>query len=584
MTRIQMRGLTQLSENPTPTTLNILATKATVPITKNSSKSLKLSNTTTNINRRTPPVSRSHAPKRTEPQLNQHTSSQPSDINPEETIDIQMDDPTDNTPTSNTHDNDSINQSLQSYEPPQEEQLVQNTSTSPTRDQPDYGIFNPPPASELNNELTPEDMPATNKAVNQSNYQVDKPLRSIRISQFDKSKIEQNNIMQSLIDNDLTAEMPLATLLGLVPHFRTYLSRSLQAHLVPRQGPQNAKLINEATVTPIDIEIPIDNNLIVNHETIPTSTNSTSADHQELTKQTIKDNVVIQLMDPNNNGTNTYNIAELATSFSITDSDISCASVYIPAIINNSAISLKYDTAAECLIISPITVDKLKLPTKSIKANLQGFGSPLMKCNSMAIITANIFGKDINFKALIHLSTQPNVIILGQPVQAQYFMTLGYNPATLDLELSFQYDNQFFTEIIEKSTTSKITIHNMIVDSTKLTEEQSQQLITAMATSILSPQDQKYFMDKVQHIPDVFYIKGTTPGRIKSHISEPIDSPIKNHDIWQCKSIPFGNKRLAAIKLLKQMLEDNQLDHSNSPYRNPIFLIPKKRIKKIIGY
>ena len=109
---------------------------------------------------------------------------------------------------------------------------------------------------------------------------------------------------------------------------------------MPRQGPQNAKLINEAKVTPIDIEIPIDNNLIVEHETIPTNANTTSIDHQELTTETLKDNVVIQLMDPNNKGTNTYNITELATSFAINDSDISCASVYIPATINNSAISL----------------------------------------------------------------------------------------------------------------------------------------------------------------------------------------------------------------------------------------------------
>ena len=43
----------------------------------------------------------------------------------------------------------------------------------------------------------------------------------------------------------------------------------------------------------------------------------------------------------------------------------------------------------------------------------------------MATITANIFGKDVKFKALIHLSIEPNVIILGRPVQAHYLMTLG---------------------------------------------------------------------------------------------------------------------------------------------------------------
>lgn len=573
-----MRGLNKLSEHETSTPLNIFATKATAPTTKNSTKSLKLSNPTTNITRRTPPVTRSQVPKRKETNIEHHPNSTTFDDNLSETPDIQMDDPNDNDPISTTTQvNESINQPIQSNEPPQEEQLVQTLSKSQTSDeQIDYGIFNPPPASEINNESTQQEMPATNKVVNQTNYQMDKPLRSIRISQFDKSKIEQNNIMQSLIDNDLKAEMPLATLLGLVPHFRTYLSRSLQAHLVPRQGPQNAKLINEAKVTPIDIEIPIDNNLIVEHETIPTNANTTSIDHQELTTETLKDNVVIQLMDPNNKGTNTYNITELATSFAINDSDISCASVYIPATINNSAISLKYDTAAECLIISPITVDKFSLPTKSIKANLQGFGSPLMKCNSMATITANIFGKDVKFKALIHLSIEPNVIILGRPVQAHYLMTLGYNPTTLDLELTFQHDNQFYTEIIEKSKNSNITIHNMTVESTKLTNEQSQQLITAMASSILSPTDKQYFMEKVQNIPDVFYIKGTNPGRIKPHISEPIDFQLKDHEIWQCKSIPFGNKRLSAIQLLKQMIDDKQLAHSNSPYRNPIFLIPKK--------
>ena len=73
----------------------------------------------------------------------------------------------------------------------------------------------------------------------------------------------------------------------------------------------------------------------------------------------------------------------------------------------------------------------------------------------------------------------------------------------------------------------------MTVESTKLTNEQSQQLITAMASSILSPTDKQYFMEKVQNIPDVFYIKGTNPGRIKPHISEPID--------FQLKIMKFGN-------------------------------------------
>ena len=53
MIQIQMRGLNKLFEHETSTPLNIFATKATAPTTKNSTKSLKLSNPTTNITRRT---------------------------------------------------------------------------------------------------------------------------------------------------------------------------------------------------------------------------------------------------------------------------------------------------------------------------------------------------------------------------------------------------------------------------------------------------------------------------------------------------------------------------------------------------
>ena len=146
MIQIQMRGLNKLSEHETSTPLNIFATKATAPTTKNSTKSLKLSNPTTNITRRTPPVTRSQVPKRKETNIEHHPNSTTFDDNLSETPDIQMDDPNDNDPISTTTQvNESINQPIQSNEPPQEEQLVQTLSKSQTSDeQIDYGIFNPP--------------------------------------------------------------------------------------------------------------------------------------------------------------------------------------------------------------------------------------------------------------------------------------------------------------------------------------------------------------------------------------------------------------------------------------------------------
>lgn len=87
-------------------------------------------------------------------------------------------------------------------------------------------------------------------------YKVEKRPRSIRLSKFSVTHDQIDDILQTIFNQNLSCHISFATLLRIIPRFRKLVQSSLQARLIPRFGPSNAKLIKPITVSDLEIYIP----------------------------------------------------------------------------------------------------------------------------------------------------------------------------------------------------------------------------------------------------------------------------------------------------------------------------------------
>lgn len=85
------------------------------------------------------------------------------------------------------------------------------------------------------------------------------------------------------------------------------------------------------------------------------------------------------------------------------------------------------------------------------------------------------------------------------------------------------------------------TVHctdNIIGDSLK------EMLHPSFEGSETSESDIEYFVTKCSAITEVFYVKGGSPGRLKSELHAPVRIKLLDEDaVWRCKSVPLGSKR-----------------------------------------
>ncbi|KHC62896.1 hypothetical protein MGI_04998, partial [Candida albicans P75016] len=87
-------------------------------------------------------------------------------------------------------------------------------------------------------------------------YKVEKRPRSIRLSKFSVTHDQIDDILQTILNQDLSCHISFATLLRIVPRFRKLVQSSLQARLIPRFGPPIAKQIKPITVNDLEIYNP----------------------------------------------------------------------------------------------------------------------------------------------------------------------------------------------------------------------------------------------------------------------------------------------------------------------------------------
>ena len=116
----------------------------------------------------------------------------------------------------------------------------------------------PPPQQSQSNQSSPTiDTHITQSSVEVPlQYKVEKRPRSIRLSKFSVTHDQIDDILQTILNQNLSCHISFATLLRIIPRFRKLVQSSLQARLIPRFGPSNAKLIKPITVSDLEIYIP----------------------------------------------------------------------------------------------------------------------------------------------------------------------------------------------------------------------------------------------------------------------------------------------------------------------------------------
>ena len=98
----------------------------------------------------------------------------------------------------------------------------------------------PPPQQSQSNQSSPTiDTNITQSSVEVPlQYKVEKRPRSIRLSKFSVTHDQIDDILQTILNQDLSCHISFATLLRIVPRFRKLVQSSLQAHLIPRLAHQ----------------------------------------------------------------------------------------------------------------------------------------------------------------------------------------------------------------------------------------------------------------------------------------------------------------------------------------------------------
>lgn len=108
-----------------------------------------------------------------------------------------------------------------------------------------------------------------------------------------------------------------------------------------------------------------------------------------------------------------------------------------------------------------------------------------------------------------------------------------------------------------------------------ITENSFEEMLQpAFSGSEASADHIQYFGKKCSDITEIFYLKSSSPGRLKSESHAPVRVKLRDKDaVWRCKSIPLGSKGLTAFEILLKTLSRGQLEFSNAVYGNPRFLI-----------
>ena len=93
--------------------------------------------------------------------------------------------------------------------------------------------------------------------------------------------------------------------------------------------------------------------------------------------------------------------------------------------------------------------------------------------------------------------------------------------------------------------------------------------------STLTPQEKQKLLELLKEFDDVFLHPGqklSCTNIVEQHLGIPKDTPV-----WPCRSLRLNNTRMAILEeCVKDLLHQGIIQHSDSPYSNPIVLVTKK--------
>ena len=95
------------------------------------------------------------------------------------------------------------------------------------------------------------------------------------------------------------------------------------------------------------------------------------------------------------------------------------------------------------------------------------------------------------------------------------------------------------------------------------------------SASTLTPQEKQKLLELLKEFDDVFLHPGqklSCTNIVEQHLGIPKDTPV-----WPCRSLRLNNTRMAILEeCVKDLLHQGIIQHSDSPYSNPIVLVTKK--------
>ncbi|EMG47321.1 hypothetical protein G210_2372 [Candida maltosa Xu316] len=166
-------------------------------------------------------------------------------------------------------------------------------------------------------------------------------------------------------------------------------------------------------------------------------------------------------------------------------------------------------------------------------------------------------------------------VLLGLPFQNDHKFVVGFNDEDRR-EVVFKFEGTKYTIPLDQLESDEPLVVAAWSTEVKLNSDLKSIVAQCLVTSELSTAEQDYFLEQAMKYQEVFYQAGGPVGRLNPAIHEPVTIKLREHVPWKAKSIPLGSKRLPAVKILKEMLANDQLSFSDAPYRNPIFVIPKR--------
>lgn len=342
---------------------------------------------------------------------------------------------------------------------------------------------------------------------------LDRPLRKKRVSKYDEP--DRNAAFDSMFEHNVEVRLPLSKMLGLIPTFRKRLHEATRTQLMDREGPINSTPKYEVNMTQL-----------------------------------------INCTDP-----------QLVQSL-----------IRLSARSGKKEITLLYDSGSQANLINEKTLKGLRYQKFKLKENVQITGihnTPKLITHAVQM-KITIEGIHLAVTMFIDDGITEGEILIGLPFQMQYKFWIGFNEHDEQV-LGFKHGQNRYQFPLLRVRVIQPTVIKLYVSDVSTKDKLREELAKCVENALISNNMTKYFVYQALHNHrEVFFQEGGSTGRLNLDVHPPVKIRLKEHTPWRAKTIPLGPRREAAVKILSDMVDNQQLEYSDANYRNPWFLIPKK--------